>query len=853
MRALIATLTLLALAAALIAGAPRPAAAAPATVTLAPAGDTYVYADQSAAGRSFGAAPALAIGYDEFSQEQYALLNFDLAGVPAGAPIESAKLGLYLIDAPQALDVRVERVDAAWDAADVSWNSRPPTTPAEISRLVGPGKGFYIEWEIGPLVAEWRALRRPRPSFGLALRGPASYNLGMALASGESATPPRLVVAYTPVIAIDLRVALEWEPGGADTLGAELAPGCPGPGAGMPAGYRANLERGLRETARYLYSMSEGQITLGEVTIGSDTKAWQEADVRVLASSGYRPSAYVGGIVDAPRLGATPGGQPVLHYPAPVFLGRLWDGAGARCGGWAEPEGWRTMGHELAHFALFLYDQYTNVRDGQAQYCASADLAFLDPGLGRAPAARAGRAATLMAYQYSADKLWLGAPPPSGAGPRRLGCADTPHDSVYPDHSEWDVLSHFYPALRTPSVATLRTDWDSVFEAEIVPRGILRVGWAAPATRADSTAAVRLDALRAAGLVGEAYLVREGAPGVPQRIIGQGWRIPGEAAPPAFLGATPGAPERAAIFVADGASGERYAVPPALPAGGLSLADGTVNRVAARPSEWRPTLVLTPTVAGDGSRFSEVTALNLQLTDCAMKTEQIELTYCPAGGNCDNPVRVSRDADGSFRHRFGPYPLDGRGEPPALYGYLHARSTNTGEEFISWYQIGGGVGPAHIDGHAPLIDGAAAVEAAPGGVASGRDNRVLLAPSPVCAAAKLPAGVAGLIGAPLGVQVTLASNPQLDQPERGWGGPDAPLRVRLSYDQALLDALGIDEGRLVPLRLAPDAAAWELAGEEGRSADLDWVAAAARDFGGDGEIYALGYRAPQLFLPALWR
>ncbi|KAB8332255.1 DNRLRE domain-containing protein [Scytonema tolypothrichoides VB-61278] len=257
----------------------------------------------------------------------------------------------------------MERVDAAWDPDKVTWDSRPPSTPAGVSRAVGPGAGFYVEWEIGPLLAEWRDLRRPRPNFGLALRGPAGASLGLSLASAESAKPPRLVVSYTPVIAIDLGVALEWEPGADDKLGPELAPGCPSPAAGLPAGYRANLERGLREAARYLYSMSEGQITLGEVTIGSDPKAWQEADVRVLASSGYRPSAYVGGIVAAPRLAATPGGQPVLHYPAPVFLGRLWDGAGARCGGWAEPEGWRTIGHELAHFALFLYDQYANLRD----------------------------------------------------------------------------------------------------------------------------------------------------------------------------------------------------------------------------------------------------------------------------------------------------------------------------------------------------------------------------------------------------------------------------------------------------------------------------------------------------------
>lgn len=575
--------------------------------------------------------------------------------------------------------------------------------------------------------------------------------------------------------------------------------------------------------------------------------------MRLLASSGYRPSAYAGGIVDAPRRVEAVAGRPVLYYPAPIYTGRLWDGGGARCGGWGEAEGWRTIGHELAHFALFLYDQYANLRDGGPQYCASADLAFLSYGRDRAPALRGGRASTLMAYQYSADKLWRGDPAPT-TGARRLGCADTPHDAVYPGRSEWQVLQQFYPSLRIPDAVSERSDWDASFDADVLAAGIFSLTWSGAPARADSSAAVSLAPLDRAGLVGEAYLVREGAGGRPQRIIGQGWRLPGEPDPPPFLGATPGAAERAAIFVDDPGAGRRYAVPPALPAGGLGLDPGVVNSVAALPSGWRPTLTLTPTLVGDGSGLSEVQALNLRLSDCSAVTTQVDVAHCPAGGDCSQPARVSRSADGSFRHSFGPYPLDGRSEPPALYGYIYARSVASGEEFISWYQIGGGVGPAHIDGHAPLVDGVAAVEPAAGASVSGRDNRVMLAPAPTCVAGALPAGVAGLIGPPLGLQVTLASNPQLLLAQREWGAAglgDPALRVRLSYDQALLDALGIAEARLVLLRLGQGG--WELAAEQGRSPELDWIAAAPQAFGGDGEIYAIAYRGPRAFMPALMR
>jgi hypothetical protein len=76
--------------------------------------------------------------------------------------------------------------------------------------------------------------------------------------------------------------------------------------------------------------------------------------------------------------------------------------------------------------------------------------------------------------------------------------------------------------------------------------------------------------------------------------------------------------------------------------------------------------------------------------------------------------------------------------------------------------------------------------------------------------------------------------------------------VRLSYSQDLLDRLGINEDQLVVLRLDKGQRIWQLVPIAGRSRALDWIAAAARPFDGQGAVYALGYRPP-VWLPLVRR
>jgi hypothetical protein len=121
-----------------------------------------------------------------------------------------------------------------------------------------------------------------------------------------------MVVNSISIIWFDnLTVSLEWQPGALDSL--PLA-GCPA--SGVATSYLADLKAGLQQTAAYLYYYSEGQLALGHITIYTDGANWADADLRVLASSSYRPAAFVGGIVKTPtpNISATNGLTGTVFY-----------------------------------------------------------------------------------------------------------------------------------------------------------------------------------------------------------------------------------------------------------------------------------------------------------------------------------------------------------------------------------------------------------------------------------------------------------------------------------------------------------------------------------------------------------
>jgi hypothetical protein len=637
----------------------------------------------------------------------------------------------------------------------------------------------------------------------------------------------------------NLTVSLEWQPG-TDSFPVDLVrAGCPP--SGVATSYLADLEQGLRKTAEYLYTYSEGQLALGTITVYTNGEHWADADLRVLASNSHRPSAFVGGIVSTPtqNISATSGMTRTVFYPATIFLGRSWDGEGARCGGWSQPPGWRTIGHEWAHYALYLYDEYFNADTLAEQYCTATglDMSEILPGID-------GGADSLMAYHYSADRLWLGGATPPHPGPPPWSCADTPQAQVHGEH-DWKTVKRFYNQVE--SFASHQADIQfagSPAEAEF--------GVIPPAAPTDDTSAeVRLAAAPAAGLVGQAYLIRPSATSNnPLRIVGQGEMIAGEPNALPFWGVQAPRKDRALVVVQDWTSGVYACFPQSYDAA-PALNPSATNPVTATAGQWRPSVSITPRVIELGG-ISEVIGLHVRLQDCAGTTQEVQVAYCPAGGDCDAPVPMAlvSNAPRVFTHTF-PW-RDGIAEPPALYGYIYVRTLDTREETAVWYQLAGGVGPATGNIHAPLAEAAVEASVAPGQPLPAHDTRLLFSPALGClnAGLLLPPGIRGIFGTPIEVQPVVADG----NGGHAWGADrsDPPLQVRLSYSQDLLDRLGINEDQLVVLRLQKGQRSWQLVPAAGRSRALDWIAAAARPFDGRGAVYALGYRPP-VWLPLIRR
>ena len=120
--------------------------------------------------------------------------------------------------------------------------------------------------------------------------------------------------------------------------------------------YIAGLKAGLRKASDMLYDATDGQMAFGWVTVYDDKDAWHEADIQVRVHNHTRPYAYIGGIStdDSNRIiyrGITP-------EPGHIVLGRYWNGYTGSEGDWSAYDGYSTIAHEFAHYALFLFDEY---------------------------------------------------------------------------------------------------------------------------------------------------------------------------------------------------------------------------------------------------------------------------------------------------------------------------------------------------------------------------------------------------------------------------------------------------------------------------------------------------------------
>jgi hypothetical protein len=653
--------------------------------------------------------------------------------------------------------------------------------------------------------------------------------LALALISAVSLSRPDIgSAAPPPVQSFDIVVSLEWEPGRQDaaaTLPASLATvGCP---AEAQPTYLDDLKAGLTDASRYLYAYSRGRFALGTVTVATDGARWDEADIRILADSSYRPTANVGGIVTAPipnPVSAT--GVSVTFYPGATTLGRFWDGRGSRCGAWSQPEAWRTIGHEWGHYALFLWDGYYEQFTLREQYCTTTDLPRLDLRRHERSASSVGSARnSVMSYHYTADRLWESGLPAE--------CSSTPQMRINAT-SDWETIRRFYPSIGSPD------------EIPTSPAPLPAFVFESTAPTEYTTARVKAEGFSAPDGVARSYLVRGAGSSQPFRILGEGELLQSEQT--TFFGSRPSQNDRAHIALENWANSMRSVFPsdPDAVAALATTPDGSTTNLVLAPGSWRPALRMIPRVRQLTPTTSELLGLRLQIEDCSRQTKQIQVVLCPAGKLCYNQQILTVGSGGQFTASINLASETGSHQSES-HGYLYLRSLDTGEEIISTYQVGGGAGSGHIGAHPPLLDGQVLAETPEGNdPPTGQDIRVLWSTALVCQAPILPQGVLSIVGNPVDLQPAFA-----DQQEgRPWGSlpSDPPLAVRLSYSQDLLDRLGVDERSLVLLR-ANAQGVWEVVPTAGQSQDLDWIAGAALALDGNGALYAIGAAESRVMLP----
>ncbi|NTU83353.1 MAG: hypothetical protein HGA45_28955 [Chloroflexales bacterium] len=110
------------------------------------------------------------------------------------------------------------------------------------------------------------------------------------------------------------------------------------------------LQWAFRRASDYLYDVTNGGMAFGQVVFAGP--AWMRgADIQILASNRFLPRSWVSGLLEG-------------HKYTPIRLGRgLWVRDRRIVVDWDEPEGYRAIVHEWAHYALGLKDEYMHVQE----------------------------------------------------------------------------------------------------------------------------------------------------------------------------------------------------------------------------------------------------------------------------------------------------------------------------------------------------------------------------------------------------------------------------------------------------------------------------------------------------------
>jgi hypothetical protein len=576
-----------------------------------------------------------------------------------------------------------------------------------------------------------------------------------SLEAGKLQFDPQQILTTFPVT-----ISLEWQPG---KNGRDLATleGCTLPTSAQ-ASYVEDLEQAMRSASAYLYDVSEGQMTFGDIMIYTGGEYWDEADIRILANNNYRPSALIGGHVKQHTPTTNADKSLDLRFrPGQILLGRQWDGQSGACGPWSSPAGVRTIVHEWMHYALNLWDEYLKPLEGKMSYCSNDNLPAFQADINQS---------SMMAYHYTSNALWGADVEGQGLAAVPQNCLDTDQMLVH-NRSDWETIAFYFPSIKMPDPKAGQNN--QRYDASGIVVKLPDLSSALDDT--NTTVAVSMPNEGGFPLVAENYLLvpRSQDDPLPKRMMGQGILFNKE--PSSFLGVQEEHTLRSLAI--DPLTNERYAFPFSdLSQNDALLKPGSVQDFELADNVWKTEILLRPILNREG----DVNALELIFADCDVETRTIEAVYCPAGGECGEPVRVSM-----ANNRFQAI-LSKPDELIAFHGYIYIREVLKGRWTATWYQLGGGVGPAHADGHTPMADGLVSVNVPMGSLGSAdAHTATLYMPTQRCSLPEQNDAVSGPVFPP--IELVLVRNNEL----WGYPSPHIPINVHFAYNPRLIARLGL--------------------------------------------------------------
>ncbi|MCK6623694.1 MAG: hypothetical protein DPW09_02040 [Anaerolineae bacterium] len=188
------------------------------------------------------------------------------------------------------------------------------------------------------------------------------------------------------------------------------------------AEYLQHIYTATQQAAAFLYDVSDGQMTFGQITIYDKAEHWAEADFQILAKNVVQPHAYVGGITESD----------LSHI---IRVGRFWDGNTANAGDWSLANGFRTLVHEFGHYGLGLYDEYFGY-DIIGGELAGQHQAFCTGPDNRNPANPL-TAASIMDFHYTTSEL-------ADVGRWTAWCQQTAQHQLNQGEADWQTLQRRY-------------------------------------------------------------------------------------------------------------------------------------------------------------------------------------------------------------------------------------------------------------------------------------------------------------------------------------------------------------------------------------------------------------------------